>query len=384
MGSRLKIVTKTRIVKIQSELSKDTMSDINEAAVRKLLHRKLKDITVSAEFRNFFITLLCLVAIIYYLRGAPNYRDIRTREKISVRKLMSACIDVAEMGGKEEVKIREKKDIGERSKGQTREGANDPVTDGDMLSHRIMYWGLRKSFPNLRVVSEEHEAWEGEVALPRLDHEGLREDTSILGGEIELERLTVWVDPLDATQEYTENLTKYVTVMVGIAVDGRAIGGVIHKPFSNETIWSWRRQRNHLLNHLHILDEVELNRVYPEDEGPRVIVSRSHKGEVNKMVEKFNPPGVVTPAGGAGYKIWEIAAGHEDVYVHSSLIKKWDLCAGAAILNTLGGRITDAEGNNIDFTNEWEYRHEGGIVAAKYDQPGYVQALKLIRKHEGK
>ena len=35
----------------------------------------------------------------------------------------------------------------------------------------------------------------------------------------------------------------------------------------------------------------------------RVIVSRSHKGDVYKMVNKFKPPGVVTPAGGAGYKV---------------------------------------------------------------------------------
>ena len=40
--------------------------------------------------------------------------------------------------------------IGEKSKGKTQEGANNPVTDGDMLSHKAMYHGLRKAFPEVR------------------------------------------------------------------------------------------------------------------------------------------------------------------------------------------------------------------------------------------
>ena len=45
----------------------------------------------------------------------------------------------------------------EWSKGKTLEGANDPVTEGDMQSHRVMYNGLRKAFPGIRIISEEQE-----------------------------------------------------------------------------------------------------------------------------------------------------------------------------------------------------------------------------------
>ena len=44
-------------------------------------------------------------------------------------------------------------DIGERSKGKTREGANDPVTEGDMASHRVMYFGMKEAFPSLNIIS---------------------------------------------------------------------------------------------------------------------------------------------------------------------------------------------------------------------------------------
>ena len=74
---------------------------MEEKAVRKLLHRRLKDITGSTEFRNFFLTLVVLILIIFYLGGQPTFSEIQKRERIDLKSLISACLDAVEMGGKE-------------------------------------------------------------------------------------------------------------------------------------------------------------------------------------------------------------------------------------------------------------------------------------------
>ena len=90
-----------------------------------------------------------------------------------------------------------------------------------------------------------------------------------------------------------------------------------------------------------------------EEEHLKFLVSRAHPGKVKEQITKYiSPAPEVTAAGGAGYKIWEIIKGDYDVYVHTAQIKKWDLCAGTALLSTAQGRITDlaGQGKNIYIT----------------------------------
>ena len=111
------------------------------------------------------------------------------------------------------------------------------------------------------------------------------------------------------------------------------------------------------------------------------LVSKTHAGKIKEQVKKYvKPPPQVTVASGAGYKFWELVRGDHDVYVHSEQIKKWNLCAGAALMRTSNGRLTDLKGDEIDFKSQFDYAVEDGILASKYEHHDLVKALRKIIK----
>lgn len=70
---------------------------------------------------------------------------------VNVKQLLMASVELAERGGDEVAKIRKIANLVVQSKGKTKEGANNPVTDADYNSHCVMYFGLQKVFPLLKV-----------------------------------------------------------------------------------------------------------------------------------------------------------------------------------------------------------------------------------------
>jgi len=300
---------------------------------------------------------------------------------VSMKQLLAVAIDAAVRGGVEVVRIREEADIGESSKGKTREGANDPKTNGDMLSHIAMYWGIKKAFPHINVISEEHDVEKvdlDKIQLPSMSSEEIDsivvEDTFVPPQEI-----SVWIDPLDATQEYTENLRHFVTVMVCVAVNGNPVIGVIHKPFEKVTAWGWAGPNYKSRT---VEEDSKANLASePNLSTSRIIVSRSHAGEVNGTARAALGEGItVTPAGGAGYKAWEVIKGAQDAYVHTTLIKKWDICAGNAILNSLHGKLTTLKGESIDYSSgaDGAEKNTGGVLATMHHHQDYVDKLSNL------
>uniref|UniRef100_A0A0X3PSC5 inositol-phosphate phosphatase n=2 Tax=Schistocephalus solidus TaxID=70667 RepID=A0A0X3PSC5_SCHSO len=180
---------------------------------------------------------------------------------------------------------------------------------------------------------------------------------------VQLSDVTMWVDPLDATEELKDGLLDYVSVMICGTLQGSPVLGVVHLVFSNETSWGWMpNDFSHNLQPLpvHPLSSTAL----------RILVSRSHAtADLEAAITSAFAPVVVTitRAGGAGYKIMQLLKGKADLYIHPSGARKWDLCAPIALLEAAGGVFRTMDGRRHHFLRlhpNSSIAEAGGIFAA--------------------
>lgn len=71
----------------------------------------------------------------------------------------------------------------------------------------------------------------------------------------------------------------------------------------------------------------------------------------------------------------QVAGGLADAYVHITEIKKWDICAGNAILEELGGKMTTKNGDSINYSGRASTSNDKGLVATLRDHEYFVSRL---------
>ncbi|XP_055608709.1 putative inositol monophosphatase 3 [Uranotaenia lowii] len=331
------------------------------------------------KFGVFIIALILLVFVYYLSTGKSRnsgYILNKNPNEVNLRKLLIGSIQAAQRGGIEVVEVSKSEDFKIQSKGKTKEGAKDPVTEADFRSHCVMTQGLHRIFPKLNIVSEEDKGKQtcSDTKPFDLDPTVIHENSIVPDEVISIEDVVVWIDPLDATQEYTETLFQYVTTMVCVAIKGVPVIGVIHNPFNKKTVWAWvGKAVSEPLNDLKKDEDVK---------HPVVIVSRSHSGQVKSIAkEVFGENSYIIPAGGAGYKVLQVLHNNATAYIHSTAIKKWDICAGNAILNAVGGRMTDLKNQEITYNDRDAFVNDNGLLAAAANVVHELYIRKIIDQH---
>jgi 3'-phosphoadenosine 5'-phosphosulfate (PAPS) 3'-phosphatase len=103
----------------------------------------------------------------------------------------------------------------------------------DLASQKLIISGLWSVYPGLAVVGEEDtpnlSAAEEKPRLDLVDLEAVPRELRA----VPLDDVCVYIDPLDATKEYTLGKTWCVMTLIGITLRGLPIAGVMHQPFGD-------------------------------------------------------------------------------------------------------------------------------------------------------
>lgn len=96
-----------------------------------------------------------LILLLYMTSGSSSASDMKKQESststVNLKSLLIAAVEVAEKGGSEVKATRLDANLQVKSKGETKEGVDDPVTNADFRSHCIMYHSLVENFPKIKV-----------------------------------------------------------------------------------------------------------------------------------------------------------------------------------------------------------------------------------------
>ena len=154
----------------------------------------------------------------------------------------------------------------------------------------------------------------------------------------------------------------HVTVLIGITVAGKSVGGVIHQPYTHKeatfgrTIWALKGLGFRGVD----ISPGPLKRGL----GLHIAASKSHSTPlVDQTIQVLNPAHIVR-SGGCGNKILMVLEGKVDAYVFpSNGTKKWDTCGGDSILYAAGGLLTDIHGEDINYEHiPGKFKNETGLI----------------------
>ncbi len=191
---------------------------------------------------------------------------------------------------------------------------DNPLTQADLESDRIIAKHLRESFPEDGLMSEE-----------------------TIDDKSRLEKRRAWIiDPMDGTKEFTKKIPEFC-VSIGMVEYGEPVVGVIYNPIADVAVWATRGGGTFRDG-----ERVTVS-ACAELSSAVVIASRT---EISR--DKFAPHegwfAKIEPVGSIAWKLACVASGEGDLNVSMAPKNEWDVCAGDILVREAGGVYVDFDG----------------------------------------
>lgn len=228
---------------------------------------------------------------------------------------------------------------------------NDFVSEVDRIAEQEIIQVIRKAYPSHAILAEES---------------GEQSSTTQGGGD----EFTWIIDPLDGTTNFLHGFPQYA-VSVGLQRNGELDQGVIYDPLRNE-LFTASRGSGALLNDRRIrvsrrdgLEGALLGTGFP-------FRDLSYLQAYMGMFQDLLPTTAgVRRAGSAALDLAYVAAGRLDGFWELGL-KKWDIAAGALMIQEAGGVVSDFGGGKT-------FMDTGNVIAGTLKL--HPQIVKTVKPH---
>lgn len=214
---------------------------------------------------------------------------------------------------------------------------DDPVTEADMQAHSSIAKHLKSHFPEDVLLSEED--------IPKL--------------EDRLSSNRVWIlDPLDGTRDFVARNPEFA-ISLGLVIQNQVRVGIVYNPVTEELFWGvvgGRTGYSLLTNFDQNIDSIgsyilrnknifNIKKQSRYDDKILILVSNTEMKQ--KLYEPFlNIPSFserynIVSKGSIAYKLGLFAKQEADLVLSLKPKNEWDICAGIAILESMGYKAFD-------------------------------------------
>lgn len=224
-------------------------------------------------------------------------------------------------------------------------GPFDPVTEADRRVEALIRQRLSAAFPHHRIVGEE-------------------QGTSGAGS-------TYWtIDPIDGTRSFISGMPTW-GILLGLVVDGRAVAGIMHQPFTGETYLAdpesgSRHYHNGRETRLRTRADATLGDAILYSTDPLMFADPALKAGFDRLAARCR----LVRWGGDCYGYSLVALGCIDLMV-DSLLMPYDIVPMIPIIEGAGGVVTNLQG---------KVPMEGGTVIMAANPALHAAALEIMTR----
>ena len=156
------------------------------------------------------------------------------------------------------------------------------------------------------------------------------------------------IDPLDGTKEFVAGRAEF-TVNLALVTHGTPLLGIVGAPALGLVWRGLVGQGAERLGTNGSIAEAIHTRTLPKRGDPWIVaVSRSHRDiRTEAFIEAR--PGAIRQVLGSAVKFGRVAEGTADIYPRLGPTSEWDVAAGHALVTAAGGKVTDAQGDDVQF-----------------------------------